>query len=301
MSSKIKRALSNQMPVTNKNFNAEMERITQALGTIEKAYLKIEQELSTLQEHVEKIEREQSRFDAWAGKSLERVERTGKERRRVQDEIVWAEVFNNTITDSTWLKNKTFSPGRWALGYQALYVLYRVLNEIHPTSILELGLGQSTSMITQYAAQNPKAKHIVVEHDANWIDFYRRGNLLSDNTRILPLGLEMVPYKEAESVRAYAGFQSSLQGKKFDLILIDAPIGGDMKQYARIDVLSILPDGLRSSFVILMDDTNRVGENHTVAEISDALKGLNAQKHVYSGAKDICMWVSPDLNFLCSM
>ena len=60
----------------------------------------------------------------------------------------WAAIFNNTIHDSTWLKDRSFSPGRWAVGYQFLYVMYRILNEIKPERILELGLGQSTRMLS---------------------------------------------------------------------------------------------------------------------------------------------------------
>ena len=38
------------------------------------------------------------------------------------------------------LINLSFSPGRGAIGYPVMYVLYRVLNEFKPTSILELGI-----------------------------------------------------------------------------------------------------------------------------------------------------------------
>ncbi len=62
-------------------------------------------------------------------------------------EILWAEIFRSVTDKSTWLKNRSFAPGRWALGYPALYILYRILNEMKPKSILELGLGQSTRMI----------------------------------------------------------------------------------------------------------------------------------------------------------
>lgn len=70
----------------------------------------------------------------------------------INREILWANAFHDTIIDSEWLKSKTFSPGRWGVGYQYLYVLYRVLNEIKPRNILELGMGQTTRMIGQYAA-----------------------------------------------------------------------------------------------------------------------------------------------------
>ena len=45
-------------------------------------------------------------------------------------ENVWANIFHDTTVDSNWLNDKVFWPGRAALGYQAMYVAYRVLNEM---------------------------------------------------------------------------------------------------------------------------------------------------------------------------
>jgi hypothetical protein len=43
----------------------------------------------------------------------------------IQNEILKSQIFNNTITDSEWLKYKSFSPGGWAVDYGFLYTLYR--------------------------------------------------------------------------------------------------------------------------------------------------------------------------------
>ncbi len=88
-----------------------------------------------------------------------------RESKNINKEILWAETFNNTISDSNWLKDKSFSPGRWAVGYQYLYAVYRILNAVKPKKILELGLGQSTKLLNQYAKANKDVKHTVVEHD----------------------------------------------------------------------------------------------------------------------------------------
>ena len=223
--------------------------------------------------------------------------------RRKADENIWAHVFNNTITDSTWLKMQTFSPGRWALGYAALYVLYRILNGVKPKHILELGLGQSTNMITQYAASNSEIEHIVVEHDPDWIRFYKEEYPISNQTEIVQLDRTFVPYKEAESVRVFDGFKEHFAGKRFDLILIDAPLGGDMKQYARIDILSVLPECLSDSFVILIDDAERPGEANTIKEICSLLDASEI-KYVrgnYFGEKTCTAICSTDNAFLCTL
>lgn len=218
-------------------------------------------------------------------------------------ETVWAEIFNNVISGSCWLQNTSFSAGRWAVGYQYLYVMYRVLNEIRPRHILELGLGQSTRMIGQYASSHEQVEHFVVEHDPEWIDFFRRDFILSERSKIIKLDREMIPFKEAEAVRVFKGFEEQFSGRKFDFISIDAPLGGDMKQYARIDILKMLPDCLADSFIIMIDDTERPGETNTVNAMKEQLKqsGIAFAVGRYSGNKDCTVICSNDLKFVCSM
>lgn len=87
-----------------------------------------------------------------------------------------------------WLKevNISLSPGRWAVGYNYLYVMTRILNELNPASILEFGLGISTTLISQYFLEMGKEEdsHIVIEHDNECIKFYTKTHGLSTITRI---------------------------------------------------------------------------------------------------------------------
>lgn len=61
-------------------------------------------------------------------------------------ELLWAEIFHDTITGSKWMKDKRLKLGRAAIGYNLAYVLYRILDEIQPENILEMGLGESTQI-----------------------------------------------------------------------------------------------------------------------------------------------------------
>lgn len=229
-------------------------------------------------------------------KTVQRTERTALEE-------VWAHIFNNTISDSKWLVNKKFSPGRWAVGYPYLYAMYRVLNEIHPKHILELGLGQSTRMIAQYAAADHDVSHTIVEHDPEWINFFNRDFELPPNSKIVRLEREFVPYNEAESVRVFHGFKEAVGNQIYDFISVDAPLGGDMKQYARIDVLELIPQCLADEFVIMIDDTERSGERNMIRELQQSLKnaGFEFQIGKYSGQKECTLLCSRQLSFLKSM
>ena len=235
--------------------------------------------------------------------TAEKARRQAADSARHASEAVWAQIFNNTISESLWLKDKTFSPGRWAVGYPYLYVMYRVLNETRPKRILELGLGQSTRMIAQYAAAFQDVEHIVVEHDPEWVEFFCNDFPIPKNTKVVMLEREMVPYKDAEAVRVFKGFKETFQGQKFDFISVDAPYGADMKQYSRIDVLNLIPDGLSEKFVIMVDDTERNGETHTISEIESYLTEAQIlySRGKYSGRKDCMIVCAKQIGFLSSL
>lgn len=221
----------------------------------------------------------------------------------VARENEWAAIFNNTIYNSSWLKDRSFSPGRWAVGYQFLYVMYRILNEVKPKSILELGLGQSTRMIAQYVRASSDVNHYVVEHDPGWIKFFSNNFAVPESTTIVQLPWDFRPYKEAERVRCYKDFAANFKDKVFDFISIDGPLGGDMHQYARIDTLSIVPESLAENFVIMIDDTERSGEIGMIAELLAKLDAAGIKYKVgrYRGEKQATVICSLAWGFLSSM
>ena len=67
------------------------------------------------------------------------------------NELLYANKFHDTIKQSKWYKDQSLSLGEMAIDYGTAYVLYRVLDKMNPSSILEFGLGQSSKLIHQYA------------------------------------------------------------------------------------------------------------------------------------------------------
>lgn len=282
---------------------ADLDTLEEGTGSLDKT---LKTDLSSIRDLLLEIRKEtagtESRLDELE-KKVEFIRGKAIETCRYASEAVWGEIFNQAITGSAWLGDRSFSPGRWAIGYQYLYVLYRILDEVKPQNILELGLGQSTKMISQYAAAFPDVRHRVVEHDPEWISFFARNYDLPSNTEIIRLDREFVPYKEAEKVRVFKGFRETFGGEKFDFISIDAPFGGDMKQYARIDVLGLIPECLSDDFIIMIDDCERSGEAHTVAEMEARMKasGIAYAEGRYSGKKDCVTLAAKSIKFVCSM
>lgn len=223
--------------------------------------------------------------------------------KRSADEAVWGLVFHDSIKDSSWLTEQQFFPGRWAVGYQYLYALYRVLGAVRPKSILELGLGQSSRMITQYVESVGDALHRVTEHDPEWIEFFRRDNVISDKTEIVLLDICREPYEDDERVVMYKEFREKLGDRKYDFISVDAPFGYEAIKYARVDILSLIPDCLADSWTIMVDDANRAGEKHMIELLKEKLNlcGIEFTSGWYCGQKDTFIIASMDRKFVCSL
>lgn len=240
---------------------------------------------------------------------LKKLEALIRGSRNVNNEILWANIFHDTIKGSKWLKNQPFSPGRAAIGYPTLYALYRILDEFQPQSILEIGLGQSTKMIGSYVKwkteKDGRCHHYVVEHDKSWIDFFKSNFELSPNTEIFQMDLIKVQLEEPNTnkteVNMYQNFSEVLQNQKFDLIFIDGPFGSPI--YSRVDVIDLLPECLNESFILMLDDAERVGEQNTLKMIKNALneEKISYAQNYYSGEKATAIITSENLHFFCTM
>jgi len=224
--------------------------------------------------------------------------------RRLRDNE-WAVVYNSTVNGSTWMKNVSLSPGRCAIAWPGLYALYRSLDEFQPKSILEMGLGQSTRVISNYVAYYD-ATHYIVEHDKEWIDFFLDKHGVSKNTEIINLerveGEYSGRYIHTETpIMYYNKFKETFEGKKFDFVFIDGPQGSN--GISRVDFTEILPEALMESFVIMIDDSERQGESRTIDCICNILNKNNIPFYVvaYDGMKNTSLIVSQDLLFLCSL
>lgn len=216
-----------------------------------------------------------------------------------QSEILMGLYFNNTIMDSEWLKYKSFSPGGWAADYGLLYTLYRVLDSIKPKSIVEFGLGQTSKMVHQFA-NFYNAYAITFEHDKSWVKFFEEGKNGNYSVNIHLAELETTMYKGFETL-TYKNVSRDLEGRTFDFVLVDGPYGSE--HFSRSEVLEIVHNNLRDHFCIILDDTERVGEQETVSEIIDILSKRNKDfcRRTYNSTTNHTLICSADYRFLTSL
>lgn len=218
------------------------------------------------------------------------------------DEILWSEVWHDTINEIDWLKGISLSPGRFAVGYNYLYVVTRILNEFRPLRILDVGLGISSTLISRYFEEldNPSGEHIIVEHDEEWKEFYCKTRKLSDQSTIVMKSTtdERIGM---ESCLGYIDFSTNLQNKRFNLISVDGP--GCGPKYSRRDILKLLPNVLDEQWIIIFDDYNNRGVKRTVNETKRILanKGYAFCCGKYSGLSDVYVMASEANRYYCSL
>ena len=81
------------------------------------------------------------------------------------------------------------------------YVLNRILSDYKPSSILEMGLWESTKFISYYANNYlPNSSHFVIEQSQEWLDTFNGRFKLADNFSAFAITITSVyfawpPYK----------------------------------------------------------------------------------------------------------
>ena len=218
-------------------------------------------------------------------------------------EMLWAKTWDDTKKGIAWIEDlQGISPGRWAVGYNFLYIMTRILNELEPHSVLDLGLGISSTLFSCYFSKNyyDDSIHTIIEQDESWVNFYTKKHKLSESSEIF-IRKCVTKQHNGMDYYAYEDFDAAVKGKQYSVISIDAPWGSD--RYSRRDIIDVLPGILTKSFVIVMDDTNRRGEKDTIEEIEKVLQENNIQfcKGEYPSLTDCTVIASKNNSFLCTL
>ena len=193
------------------------------------------------------------------------------------NELYYANLLHDSIKDSAWLKDQRFSLYGWAANYSFIYLLFRILDKTNPKNILEFGLGQTTKVTSQYVAhKNLSALLNVCEHSQEWIDIYKTELLQNERIKINHLELDCFEYEGQENDK-YKDLLSLVQNQKFDLIIIDGPIGGG-KNFPRSNIVDLVKNhNLADDFVIIFDDAERAGEQFTITKTKEELNNQNIE------------------------
>ena len=207
------------------------------------------------------------------------------EKKGMLNELNWANVYHDSITDKPWLQSLSLNIGRWAGGYSFFYILNRVLNDIKPSKILEFGLGESSKFISTYIVNSlQETDHIIVEHDEEWVKNFNARFALSNKSKIILKHLVKKKIKGYEVV-TYGSLASEMDND-IQLYIVDGPFGSD--RFSRYDIIDLLNQKQNfGNFIIIFDDVDRLGEQDTVVEIFSLLESKKVNYHtgLYKGEK----------------
>ena len=67
-------------------------------------------------------------------------------------ELNFADLLHDSTQNSPWLKDKNFALYGWAANYSFIYILFRILDNVQPAHILEMGLTPKTEVLMVKAA-----------------------------------------------------------------------------------------------------------------------------------------------------
>ena len=181
------------------------------------------------------------------------------------NELNFADLLHDSTQNTPWLKDKTLSLYGWAANYSFIYTLFRILDNLSPLHILEMGLGQTTRLTSQYIAyKNPSATLDVCEHNQDWISIYAPQLPPSDNIKVHHLALEYFDYEGKQNDK-YKNLAQVTGNIKYNLIIVDGPVGGG-KNFPRSNIIDLIPQNLAEDFIIIFDDAGRAGEQNTIAQ-----------------------------------
>lgn len=224
-----------------------------------------------------------------------------------QDEIIlqnkeleWAHVFHDSIKENGEIEKLGLNIGRWAGNYAFFYVLNRILSDFNPLRILELGLGESTKLISTYLIHYlPNSYHLIIEHDDEWIESFRSRFNLASNSEIKKCEIDRINVNSNE-VLIYKDFNKIIQ-ENFDLYIIDGPFGSD--RFSRYNIISLVERFGTNEFIILFDDSHRTGEQDTINTIMELLnnKKINFYSAAYSGLKSVTIIASEKFKYTTSL
>lgn len=268
--------LQSSLCTINDNVNEVQDSLREIFGIEQKFNLSFENFRESLKQNAATLQKNLDTISDCQNNQINTLNNKVNLNSTMLDELQYSVVLNQSWIDSEWVKNKSFSLRLGSSNYSFIYSLFKILDEIAPSRILEFGLGQTTKLTSQYVNnKNTNAALDIVEHDNDWINEFSGQITLTNNIKIYHKNLIKFEINGVETDK-YDDLSDIVTDKKYDLIIIDGPFGFD-RIYPRTNILDLIPNNLAENFVIILDDAERKGEQNTANLIFNKLDACNIQ------------------------
>lgn len=172
-----------------------------------------------------------------------------------------------------------FFPTGGAANYSLLYLILRIGAEFRPTSVLDIGAGQSTLLWAMLQRRGLVGEVLTLENDANW--GARIGAQVTHPVLVTPLRTMRI---DGHDTMTY-DWAAVKNGRRFDVIVCDGPRGTPRR--SRSGALAMLQGDLPADFALILDDAERTGEQDTISAVHRTLQkaGVDYSVGVVRAAK----------------
>ena len=212
-------------------------------------------------------------------------------------EGIYLKRFRKLLREINWSDLKIKSSGFAANG-SLLYLLLKIYIEIKPTTILELGSGQSSKLALRYITENEKSSITTLEDNVHWYKILKE-NLCYERFNYLHRPLKKMKVNDFYCDWYSVNSTDIHKDSNFTLLIVDGPFG--TKHNSRAGIVSYLPDILNNDdFIIILDDTSRKGEQDTInlIETKFKLESLSyIKRNLYGYKKQTCLFSNNHQNF----
>jgi hypothetical protein len=182
-------------------------------------------------------------------------------------EVVYRELFLRDLA-KLGLEDLYYPVGS-AANHSLLYLIARSFMELPVRNVLEMGAGQSSILLNQLNERLKKEANITtVEHDPLWADRIR--GQVKHRVNVAALVEKSI---DGHRIHHYGDgyFDPSVL---YDFVLVDGPPAHGKEEMAlnRLGALELLNKNLAESFVLIVDDAERRGEEMLIGLIRKKLR-----------------------------
>ena len=179
--------------------------------------------------------------------------------------------FTEILHDTEWIRDKNVDLSDFAVDEAYMMHMIKILETYSFKNILDLGCGQTTLILSQYA-ETHLAELQTIESDAKWAD-----KLQMEHPKVNVKKHVQYYHTVTNETSMYVGLTRNLllQNIKYDFISVDGPYGFNCKHMSRINILELISNGLiADKFVIMLHDIKRMAEMNTAKACTSLLDVL---------------------------
>ena len=204
------------------------------------------------------------------------------------NELAFADVLQQMRSAYSWLPEPLYTVGG-AASHGLIYVLTRALIEHQFQRVLELGVGETTKVLSAYSRER-QARILSLEDNEAWASELRErcGSALHR--------IEHAPLTPAPGGASWYDprvWEAKVPTGGFDLILVDGPIG--TQQLSRVGIVDFFSTIAAPEWLVIWDDLDRLPDLQSFVAFTNKLRAakVNFRLAFCSGTKVVGLACTP--------